>query len=213
MNFTNEAGYGGTFRFSKQTVGLWILEECRRYWKQHDREIDDDLLTHLAGSAPAFESLINPNDPRFLTPGDMPLKIQAYCRETRQLAPRKPGPIIRCVLESVALLHRKTLSELEQVTGRRIECLYLLGASTNPLLNHFTANAIQQPGDSRPRGHHGNRQRAWPGAGAWPYQVAWRGPAGSAQRAQAAEAHSLRDRVGRRLRPALAAHLGLSRLT
>lgn len=145
LNFTNEAGCGGTFRFSKQTMGLWILEECRRYWKQHDREIDDDLLTHLAGSAPAFESLINPNDPRFLTPGDMPLKIQAYCRETSQLAPRKPGPIIRCVLESVALLHRKTLSELEQVTRRRIECLYLLGASTNPLLNHFTANAIQRP--------------------------------------------------------------------
>ena len=74
----------------------------------------------------------------------MPLKIQAYCRETSQLAPRKPGPIIRCVLESVALLHRKTLSELEQVTARR-SVLYLLGASTNPLLNHFTANAIQRP--------------------------------------------------------------------
>ena len=145
LNFTNEIGYGGTVRFSKQTVGLWILEECRRFWKQHDREIDDDLLTHLAGSAPAFESLINPNDPRFLAPGDMPLKIQAYCRETSQLVPRKPGPIIRCVLESVALLHRKTLSELEELTGRSIGCLYLLGASGNPLLNHFTANAVHRP--------------------------------------------------------------------
>jgi rhamnulokinase len=145
LNFTNEVGYGGCMRFSKQTAGLWILEECRRFWKQQDREIDDDLLTHLAGSAPAFESLINPNDPRVLTPGDMPLKIQAYCRETRQLVPRKPGPIIRCVLESVALLHRKTLSELEQVTGRKVDCLYLLGSSANPLLNNFTANAVQRP--------------------------------------------------------------------
>jgi rhamnulokinase len=145
LNFTNEIGYGGSVRFSKQTVGLWILEECRRFWKQQDREIDDDLLTHLAGSAPAFESLINPNDPRFQAPGDMPLKIQAYCRETSQLVPRKPGPIIRCVLESVALLHRKTLSEIEQLTGRKIECLYLLGGSANALLNHFTANAVQRP--------------------------------------------------------------------
>jgi rhamnulokinase len=145
LNFTNEIGYGGSVRFSKQTVGLWILEECRRFWKEQDREIDDDLLTHLAGSAPAFESLINPNDPRFLAPGDMPLKIQAFCRETRQLVPRKPGPIIRCVLESVALLHRKTLSELEQLTGRKITCLYLLGGSANALLNHFTANAVQRP--------------------------------------------------------------------
>ncbi len=144
-NFTNELGYGGSIRFSKQTVGLWILEECRRFWKQQDREIDDGLLIHLAGSAPAFESLINPNDPRFLTPGDMPLKIQAFCRETSQLVPRKPGPIIRCVLESIALLHRKTLNELEELTGRKITNLYLFGSSANSLLNHFTANAVQRP--------------------------------------------------------------------
>ena len=145
LHFNNKVGYGGSIRISKQTAGLWILEECRRFWKQHDREIDEDLLTHLAGSAPAFESLINPNDPRFLTPGDMPLKIQAYCRETNQRVPRKPGSIIRCVLESIALLHRKTLSELEQLTGRKITCLYLLGASANALLNHFTANAVRRP--------------------------------------------------------------------
>jgi rhamnulokinase len=145
LNFANELGYGDSIRFSKQTVGLWILEECRRFWKQQDREIDDDLLTHLAGSAPAFEALINPSDPRFLTPGDMPLKIQAFCRETSQLVPRKPGSVIRCVLESVALLHRKTLSELEELTGRKITNLYLFGSSANALLNHFTANAVQRP--------------------------------------------------------------------
>jgi rhamnulokinase len=144
MGFTNEIGYGGSVHFSKQTVGMWILEECRRYWKQQDREIDDEMLIHLAGSAPAFESLINPNDARFLAPGDMPLKIQSYCRETGQPIPRKPGPIIRCVLESVALLHRKTLGELEQLAGREIKCVYLLG-SANKLLNHFTANAVQRP--------------------------------------------------------------------
>lgn len=145
LNFTNELGYGGSVRLSKQTVGLWILEECRRFWKRQDREIDDDLLIHLAGSAPAFECFINPNDPRFLTPGDMPLKIQAFCRETSQLVPRKPGPIIRCVLESIALLHRKTLSELEELTGRKVTTLYLFGSSANSLLNHFTANAVQRP--------------------------------------------------------------------
>ena len=145
LNFTNETGYGGSVRFSKQTVGLWILEECRRFWKERDREIDDILLTHLAGSAPPFESLINPADPRFLAPGDMPLKIQAFCRETRQPVPRKPGPIIRCVLESLALHYRKTLQEIEELTGRKIARLYLLGGSANALLNHFTANAVRRP--------------------------------------------------------------------
>jgi len=144
-NFSNETGYGGSIGFSKQTVGLWILEECRRFWKAQDREIDDDLLTHLAGSAPAFESLINAADPRFLTPGDMPAKIQAFCRETSQLVPRKPGPIIRCVLESIALLYRQTLCELEDFTGAKITRLFLVGHNRNALLNHFIANAIQRP--------------------------------------------------------------------
>jgi rhamnulokinase len=144
-NFTNEVGYGGSVRFSKQTVGLWILEECRRFWKEKDREIDDSLLTHLASSSPPFDSLINPTDPRFLEPGDMPLKIQAFCRETKQRMPRKPGPIIRCVLESLALQYRKTLQELESLTGRQITRIYLLGGPANSLLNHFIANALRRP--------------------------------------------------------------------
>src|ERR1017187_1663887 len=47
--FTNETGYGGAVRFSKQTVGLWILEECRRFWKGKDRENEDSLLSHIGG--------------------------------------------------------------------------------------------------------------------------------------------------------------------
>ena len=145
LEFTNEVGFGGAIRFSKQTVGLWILEECRRFWKERDREIDDGLLTHLAGSSPPFDSLINPTDPRFLEPGDMPLKIQAFCRETNQPVPRKPGPIIRCVMESLALQYRKTLREIEDLTGRQIARVYLLGGSANALLKHFIANAVRLP--------------------------------------------------------------------
>jgi len=145
LNFTNEVGYGGSVRFSKQTVGLWILEECRRFWQAKDREIDDTLLAHLAGSAPPFDSLIYPADPRFAEPGDMPLKIQAFCRETNQPVPRKPGPIIRCVLESLALQYRKTLREIENLSGRQIERVYLLKASNHALLNHFIANALRLP--------------------------------------------------------------------
>jgi len=124
---------------------LWILEECRRFWKAQDREIDDTLLTHLAGSAPAFESLINPADARFVTAGDMPLKVQAFCRETRQPVPRKPGAVIRCILESLALSYRQTLEEIEELTGRPMARLYLLGGSSNDLLKHFIANAARRP--------------------------------------------------------------------
>jgi rhamnulokinase len=145
LNFTNELGFGGSVHFSRQVPGLRILEACKRYWKEKDRELYDDVLTHLAISADPFESLINPEDPRFNSDEDMPLKIQEFCKDTSQPIPRKPGPILRCVLESLALQYRKTLQEMEKLTGREFTRLHLLGGSTNNLLYNFTANALQIP--------------------------------------------------------------------
>jgi rhamnulokinase len=144
-NYSHELGYDGAVHFSKHLAGMWVLNECRRYWKEHDREIDGDLLMHLATSSEPFESLINLADPRFQTPGDMPLKIQAYCKETGQPAPRKPGPVARCVLESLALLYRRTLAEIEFITGRQFSRFFLLESNGNNLMNHFIANALQLP--------------------------------------------------------------------
>ena len=146
LDFSNETGYGGTIRFTKPTTGSWILEECRRFWAGSEHDLDPSVIMHLAAQSPPFESLINPLDMRFLTPGDMPLKIKAFCKESGQAVPRKPGPIIRCVLESIALYCRKTLREIEGVTGRKIERLYMLGGGTkNVLLNSFITNALQIP--------------------------------------------------------------------
>ena len=144
-NYNNETGYGGSVAFYKHTVGMWILDECRRFWSEKDRDLGMDMLMHLAISAPPFESLINLSDPRFLEPGDMPLKIVAYCKETNQQLPRKPGPAVRCILESLALLYRKTLCELEFLTNRHFKQIYLFGSQSNDLLNHFIANALQIP--------------------------------------------------------------------
>ncbi len=146
--FTNDAGYGGTTRFWKPTVGFWILQECRRDWAQRGEDLDLEMMMHLAGVADPFECLINPTAPIFLTPGDMPQKIKAFCRDSGQPVPRKPGTIIRCVLESIALYYRKAMQEIETVTGRKMERLYLLSGNQgakHPLLNNFIANALQVP--------------------------------------------------------------------
>jgi rhamnulokinase len=145
LNFTNEVGYGGSVSLYKQSIGLFILEECLRFWEGIDRTLEPGLLSHLAISSPAFESLINVADPRFHTPGDMPMKIQAFCKETDQTVPRKPGPIYRCILESLALHYRKLLQELEFLGGEEITHIYLLGGHGNMLFNHFIANALQLP--------------------------------------------------------------------
>jgi rhamnulokinase len=145
LDFANEEGYAGTVRFMKQTAGLWMLEECRRTWVGTERDLDASVMMHLAAQSAPFEALINPMDMRFQTPGDMPLKIKEFCKETGQNIPRKPGAITRCVLESIALYYRKTLLEIEELTERKIQQIYLLGGGTNQLFNSFITNALQVP--------------------------------------------------------------------
>ncbi|TAK98683.1 MAG: rhamnulokinase [Verrucomicrobia bacterium] len=145
-NFTNEIGYGGTVRLLKNIVGLWIVQECRRDWAQHGREFDYAKLTEMAAAANPFASLINPADPRFLAPGDMPAKIAAFCRETGQIVPDNPGAFARCALESLALFYRITMRQLEKLTGKKIKQLHIVGGgSKNALLNQFAANSLQIP--------------------------------------------------------------------
>jgi rhamnulokinase len=144
-NFTNEAGYGGTTRFLKNIVGLWILQESRREWARQGRELDYETLTREADDAEAFRSLIDPRATRFLKPGEMPQKIGAFCSETGQPAPDTPGQFVRCIFESLALLYRVTLEELEQLTGRTIRRLHIVGGgSQSGLLNQFAASATQR---------------------------------------------------------------------
>ena len=144
-NFYNQVGHGDSVAFFRQDPGLWILEECQRHWEGEGRPIDGDLLGHLAGSSTPFESLINPTDSRFQTPGDMPLKIQAFCKDTNQVVPRKPGPIFRCILESLAFQYRQSFEDLKALTGEEYDRIYIVGGSANMLLNHFIANALQLP--------------------------------------------------------------------
>lgn len=141
-NFTNEAGYGGTTRFLKNIVGLWILQESKRAWAREGRQLGYAEIERLAAEAQPFCSLIDPNAPRFLQPDAMPEKIAAYCRETGQPVPETPGQFARCVYESLALSYRSALDSIEQVTGRSISRLHIVGGgSKDALLNQFAANA------------------------------------------------------------------------
>ncbi len=146
LNFTNEIGYGGSVRLLKNIIGLWLVQECRRAWAKAGREYDYAELARLAAEAPPFVSLINPADQRFLRPETMPEAIAGFCRETGQPVPETSGAMVRCILESLALLYRRTLLQIEQLTGRRIGRLHIVGGgSQNALLNQFTANALQIP--------------------------------------------------------------------
>lgn len=146
LNFTNEIGFGGSIRLLKNIIGLWLIQECRRDWARAGKEYDYAELGELAAQSPPFVSLINPADPRLVSPDDMPAKMAAICRETGQPVPATPGAFVRCALESLALFYRVTLRQLERLIGKNLERLHIVGGgSRNDLLNQFTANALQIP--------------------------------------------------------------------
>jgi rhamnulokinase len=141
-NFTNEGGVNGTFRFLKNIMGLWLVQECRRQWARDGESYSYDELTEMATRAPAFAAFISVNDDCFLAPGDMPARIQGFCRETGQNVPESKGQIIRCALESLALEYRLVAAGLDEMVGRHLPTLHIFGGgSQNRLLNQFAADA------------------------------------------------------------------------
>ncbi|WUJ74143.1 rhamnulokinase [Kribbella soli] len=141
-NFTNEGGVDGRIRFLRNVMGLWILQECQRVWGDDDL---DGLLRDAAGS-PSFATLIDPDAPEFLAPGNMPGRIEEHCRATGQEPPRSRGAIVRCILESLALAYRRTLRAAQSIAGRDVDVLHVIGGgSQNELLCQLTADACGLP--------------------------------------------------------------------
>jgi len=142
-NFTNEGGVEGTTRFLKNIIGLWPIQECRRYWEEKGEKYSYPEFAELAKKEGFVKSWIDLNDPRFLKAGEMPEKIIAYLKETNQTVKTNVGFIIGVVLESLAFSYRNTIKEIEEVTGEKIEKLHAVGGGIqNELLSQFTADAI-----------------------------------------------------------------------
>ena len=136
-DFTNEGGVCGTWLLSKNITGLWLVQECKREWG-----LSYDELTGLAVEAKPFLAVIDSDSPIFLRPGDMPGKIRKFCADTGQTIPKTQGEVIRVALESLALKYRVLLECLDELLGKRLEPLHIIGGGTkNRLLNQFSADA------------------------------------------------------------------------
>jgi rhamnulokinase len=145
LNFTNEGGVAGTIRFLKNVAGLWLLQECRRRWEHEGRTYTWPDLVALAEQATPLRSVVDPDAPEFVNPDDMPKAIRDFCRRSGQPEPESDGEVVRCCLESLALKHRWVLAALEDLTGRRLDTIRIVGGGCqNRLFCQLTADACQR---------------------------------------------------------------------
>ncbi|MFG3341097.1 rhamnulokinase family protein [Glycomyces sp. NPDC048151] len=144
--FTNEAGVDGTVRFLRNVAGLWLLSESLRTWEAEGLDIDLADLLERAGRFERLRSVVDPDDARFAEPGNMPERIRAYCAETGQPVPEDPVAVAACVVDSLALAHRRAVLALETLTGEPVATVHMVGGGTrNALLCQATADATGLP--------------------------------------------------------------------
>ena len=150
-NFTNEVGADGTIRYLRNIMGLWLLQESLRTWADAGRPAALDALLQEAARLPAFTAVVDANDPAFLPPGDMPGRIAAACRQLGQPEPESPEHTVRCILDSLALAHRRAVEDAQRLSGHEVDTVHIVGGGArNELLCQLTADACGLPVEAGP---------------------------------------------------------------
>lgn len=142
FNVSNEGGYGDTYTFLKNIIGLWLAQESRRQWIREGKEYGFGELEQMAQNAEPFLSFIDPDAPEFNTAGDIPERIRQFCSRTGQKIPEGIGDIMCCINQSLALKYRYTLEQIEACTGKHFSMINMIGGGIQSrLLCQMTANA------------------------------------------------------------------------
>lgn len=142
LDVSNEGGYGDTFTFLKNIVGLWLVQESRRQWNREGKEYSFAELEKLALEAEPFQCYIDPDAPEFNATGDIPGRIRAFCERTGQKIPESIGEIMCCINQSLAFKYRYALEKIEECTGKHFNRIHMIGGGIqSKLLCQMTANA------------------------------------------------------------------------
>ncbi len=129
FNYSNEGSTSYNFRFQKNIMGLWVIQQVRH-------ELDDRFsfaeLVNMAKHDPT-DKIIDINHQDFLSPDSMIEEIQ---KRTGKLS---VGQLAYCVYHSLAVSYKNSLDELMELTGLEFDTLTLIGGGVNNgLLNELT---------------------------------------------------------------------------
>lgn len=141
-NFTNEGGIDYRYRFLKNIMGLWVIQEVRR---NLDNKYSFAELVDLAREHMDFSSIVDVDDDRFLKPDNMIEEIKKYCVETNQKSPEEVGEIALCVFNSLAHCYKKAVSNLEEIFEKEFKRINIFGGGCqNNLLNELVAKITEK---------------------------------------------------------------------
>lgn len=142
LDVSNEGGYGNTFTFLKNIIGLWLVQESRRQWIREGQKYSFSELEKLALETEPLQSFVNPDAAEFNMVGDIPSRIQAFCERTGQRVPQTVGEVMCCINQSLAMKYRYALEQIEECTNKHFDTIHMIGGGIqSKLLCQMTANA------------------------------------------------------------------------
>jgi rhamnulokinase len=145
-NFTNEGGVDDRTRYLRNVMGLWLIQESLRTWELEGSPEQLPSLLIAAAELPAGGPNVDPDDPVFLPPGDMPARIEAACRRLDQPPPRSRASLVRCILDSLAVAYGRAIRDAADLSGQAPQVVHLVGGGAqNALLCQLTADACEVP--------------------------------------------------------------------
>lgn len=134
-NYSNEGSINYQFRYQKNIMGLWIIQQIRH--ELNDIPFKD--IINLAKES-KINGTIDVNDDCFLAPKSMIKAIKDYLGydlETKDL--------IRVVYNSLVLSYDNSIKELENNLNKKFKEIYIIGGgSQDNLLNELTANKTKK---------------------------------------------------------------------
>lgn len=143
QNFTNEGGYEYRYRYLKNIMGLWMLQNMRH--ELGDDKYSFDKLTELAQNAEDYKGRVDVNAECFLAPKNMCEAVKNELMKQGYDEPTVPE-MLSCVYHSLAESYAAAIKALEKLTGKKYTSLNIVGGgSRDAYLNQLTANACGLP--------------------------------------------------------------------
>ena len=139
--FTNEGASDGKIRYLKNIMGLWLIQQSRQEWKRQGLDVSFDEMEKAAKEAEPFRCFVDPDAKDFVAPGNMPKRVQEFCKRTGQYVPQTMGEILRCIYQSLAFKYRYNVEQLEKLTNKNITAIHMIGGGIkDQLLCSMTAD-------------------------------------------------------------------------
>jgi rhamnulokinase len=148
--YTNLGAATGDLLFHSMINSMWVLQQCMEGWQAQGRGWKIEDIVRAATEVSISTGIVDMDAPPLMLDSDMPNRINAELAHrgfdtVADVAGNEPI-FARIIFESLSVRYAAALAALEQMLGRKLTAIHMLGgANRNKLLVHLTEERTGLP--------------------------------------------------------------------